>query len=127
MAVFVGDLVLWEEFWEQVCGSFLWGLLFCEGRYIKAVPNIFFLFKSSCVVIACDCLTPGRCFTQMHNDSVGVCKPGTKHFGSTKQCIEVCTVGGGLLLFSDWAEGILDLNSALLYCNVDKTKLDDLM
>ena len=114
-----------------ILGASLWqllvGVLFCEGRYIKAVPNIFFLFKSSCVVIACDCLTPGRCFTQMHNDGVGVCKPGTKHFGSTKQCIVVCTVGGGLLLFSDWAEGILGLNSPLLYCNVARIIDDDLM
>ena len=121
VAVFVGVLVLWEEFWEQVCGSFL------RGEISQSSAQYFFFFRSGCVVIACDCLTPGRCFTQMHNDGVGVCKPGTKHFGSTKQCIVVCTVGGGLLLFSDWAEGILDLNSALLYCNVDKTKLDDLM
>ena len=126
MAVFVVALVLWEEFWEQVCGSFLWGCCFVRGDISKQCP-IFFFFKSSCVVIPCDCLTPGRCFTQMHNDSVGVCKPGTKHFGSTKQCIVVCTVGGGLLLFSDWAEGILGLNSPLLYCNVARIIDDDLM
>ena len=112
MAVFVGALVLVGG----ILGASLWqlfvGRLFCEGRYLKGV-SIFFFFKSSCVVIACDCLTPGRCFTQMHNDGVGVRKPGTKHFGSTKQCIVVCTVGGGLLLFSDWAEGFLGLNSSL--------------
>ena len=127
MAVFVGVLVLWEEFWEQVCGSFLWGDCFARGDISKQCP-FFFFFKSSSVVIACDCLTPGRCFTQMHNDGVGVCKPGTKHFGSTKQCrLVVCAVGGGLLLFSDWAEGILGFNSTLLFCNVAKTKHDDLM
>ena len=121
MAVFVRALVLWEEFWEQVCGSFLWEDCFARGDIKKQCP-IFFFFKSGCAVIACDCLTPGRCFTQMHNDGVGVCKTGTKHFGGTKQCIVVCTVGGGLLLFSDWAEGILGLNSALLYCNVDNNR-----
>ena len=63
----------------------------------------------------------------MHNDGVGVCKTGTKHFGGTKQCRVVCTVGGGLLLFSDWAEGILGLDSTLLYCNVARIIDDDLM
>ena len=113
-----------------ILGASLWqllvGLVFCEG-ISQSSAQYFFFFKSGCVVIACDCLTPGRCFTQMHNDGVGVCKPGTKHFGSTKQCIVVCTVGGGLLLFSDWAKGILGLNSTLLYCNVAKTKDDDLI
>ena len=126
---------LWPFLWESwFCGrnfgsksvAAFCGEIVLRGEISQSSVHFFF-FKSSCVVIACDCLTPGRCFTQMHNDGVGVCKPGTKHFGSTKQCIVVCTVGGGLLLFSDWAEGILGFNSTLLFCNVAKTKHNDLM
>ena len=127
---------LWPFLWEPwFCGrnfgsksvAASCGVGVLRGEISQSSAQYYFFFKSSCVVIACDCLTPGRCFTQMHNDGVGVRKPGTKHFGSTKQCIVVCTVGGGLLLFSDWAEGILGFNSTLLYCNVAKTKNDDLM